>query len=371
MMLARHHKFPDIKSEGIQGLGKLVMFASEDAHYSFVKGSIWMGHGSQGVIKVKTDESGRLDPIDLEVKMIEQLSLGSVPFMIACTSGTTVLSAFDPIHEVVKIGQKYGVWVHVDACLGGSALFSSKHRHLLKGIEDADSVSWNLHKLGVGLFTSCSTFERFLILRYSFPPPQGIPLQASLFMTRYPSLLRETNCLNAEYLFQKDKYYDDSYDSGDKSIQCGRKVDCLKVYLALLGRGRIQTERLIDNVFDVASYATAKMRVTPGFKLVLENGFEGGNVCFWFIPSSLRKEDGSLPDTDILNKVCPAVKERMMTEGKIMVNYQPLSSKKLPNFFRLVLTCLPPSTKQDIDVFVDEVARLAESINWEPYLLAK
>lgn len=149
MILARHQKFPNIKTEGIGSLGKLVMFCSEDAHYSFVKGSIWMGHGSNSVIRVKTDERGRIDPLDLERQIQKQTTKGSVPFMIACTSGTTVLSAFDPIHEVVKVSQKYGIWLHVDAALGGTVLFSDKHGYLMRGIEEADSVTWNLHKLGV------------------------------------------------------------------------------------------------------------------------------------------------------------------------------------------------------------------------------
>lgn len=65
---------------------------------------------------------------------------------------------------------------------------------------------------------------------------QGVPLQCSVFLTRHPTLLTQANSLNAEYLFQNDKYYDASYDSGDKSIQCGRKVDSLKLTLALLAR---------------------------------------------------------------------------------------------------------------------------------------
>lgn len=176
--------------------------------------------------------------------------------------------------------------------------------------------------------------------------------------------MTEANSLKAEYLFQNDKYYDASYDSGDKSIQCGRKVDSLKVYLGLFARGQQETKDLVDNVFSIADYVTDKIRKTPGFKLVFDNGFEGGNICFWYIPSFLRKKDGLLPDPEVLHKVCPAIKEKMMQEGKIMVNYQPLSSKKLPNFFRLVLTCIPAPNKEDMDFFVDEIARLGELITF-------
>lgn len=149
MILARHEKFPEIKTKGLCNMGQLVIFVSEDAHYSFVKGSIWMGHGSNSVVKVKSNEYGVMDVSNLEQCIEDSLKDGKIPLMIACTSGTTVLGAFDPIFEVSKVAEKYKLWLHVDAALGGTVLFSSKHKHLMAGVQFADSVAWNLHKLGV------------------------------------------------------------------------------------------------------------------------------------------------------------------------------------------------------------------------------
>lgn len=150
MILARHRKFPELKREGLAGLdGELVMFCSEDAHYSFVKGSIWMGQGSKSVIKVKSDAKGRLDAAHLKLAIASAITAGKLPYMVACTAGTTVLGAFDPIDEVVSVCKHYDLWLHVDAALGGTVLFSKTHRDLMRGIESADSMTWNLHKLGV------------------------------------------------------------------------------------------------------------------------------------------------------------------------------------------------------------------------------
>lgn len=149
MILARHEKFPEIKTKGLCGIGQLVIFVSEDAHYSFVKGSFWMGHGSNSVVKIRTNECGIMDVTNLEECIEECLKDKKIPLMIACTSGTTVLGAFDPILEVSKVAQKYKLWLHVDAALGGTVLFSRKHKHLMNGVQFADSVAWNLHKLGV------------------------------------------------------------------------------------------------------------------------------------------------------------------------------------------------------------------------------
>ena len=82
---------------------------------------------------------------------------------------------------------------------------SKKYRHLLRGSHLADSVAWNLHKM------LC------------------VPLQCSAFVTAHRGLLQETNGASATYLFQQDKFYNVSYDTGDKSLQCGRKADGFKV----------------------------------------------------------------------------------------------------------------------------------------------
>ncbi|RWS23086.1 glutamate decareboxylase-like protein, partial [Leptotrombidium deliense] len=309
--------------------------------YSFVKGAIWLGMGSDAVIKVKTDEKGRMNPLELDRAILKAKREGKVPFFVGCTSGTTVLGAFDPLAPIAQICKKHNLWMHVDAALGGTVLLSRKHRHLMDGIQFADSMTWNLHKLA------------------------AIPLQCSAFLTRHNTLLTECNSLNAEYLFQCDKYYDASYDSGDKSIQCGRKVESLKVWLAFAARGERQMEKLVDNIFDMVEYTCRKLREKPCFRLVLPE-FESNNVCFWFIPQSMRRTNGLLLKSDSkLSKVCPSIKGKMMKEGKLMVNYQPLTSKNLPNFFRLVFTCFPATTKEDVDFLVNEIEKLGNNSCFE------
>lgn len=196
---------------------------------------------------------------------------------------------------------------------------------------------------------------------------QGVPLQCSAFITRHSKLLTEANSLNAEYLFQNDKYYDASYDSGDKSIQCGRKVDSLKLWLAIAGRGVLDLQASVDRMFEVASYVTNKLKNHENFELVIPQ-FQGNTICFWYVPKELRPLSSSNGiegiDKERLHKVCPAIKAAMMKEGKLMVNYQPLTSKGLPNFFRLVLTCMPLPTTQDMDEFVEAISRLASNISF-------
>lgn len=123
-----------MQKTGLHGLPRLVLFTSEDAHYSVKKLSSFLGIGSDNVYLVQTDDRGKMKPSHL-VELIEKsIEEGAKPFMVSATAGTTVLGAFDPIEELADICEKYNIWLHVDAAWGGGALVSAKHRHLMKGI---------------------------------------------------------------------------------------------------------------------------------------------------------------------------------------------------------------------------------------------
>lgn len=107
-------------------------------------------------------------------------------------------------------------------------------------------------------------------------------------------------------------------------------------------------------------YFTDKLKQHPGFELVLPS-FQSNNICFWYIPTSIR--NGEKPK-ELISKVAPAIKKKMMECGTLMIGYQPLTTKNLPNFFRFVLSCFPKPTKEDLDFVVSEIERLGESIEF-------
>ena len=99
---------------------------------------------------------GRMIPSELERLINERLELGHRPYFVNSTQGTTVVGAFDPIQPIADICDKYGLWLHIDAAWGGGCLLSRSQRHRLAGIERANSVTWNPHKL-MGTLLQCST----------------------------------------------------------------------------------------------------------------------------------------------------------------------------------------------------------------------
>lgn len=246
------------------GIPPLAIFTSEDAHYSLKKAAHWLGIGSDNCIAVSTNDRGQMSLDDLETKIQAAKTRGCVPFFINATAGTTVLGAFDDIDSIAEVAERHGLWLHVDACLGGSALLAFKHRKLLNGLHRANSFAWNPHKT------------------------LGVPLQCSLFLTRESNLLARCNSIEVNYLFQQDKFYDISYDTGNKSVQCGRKIDAFKFWLMLKARGYGDYGHLVDHAIELSRLLEQKLRQRADCFRLVQDKHEYSNVCFWYIPKVMR-----------------------------------------------------------------------------------
>nr|XP_014089267.1 cysteine sulfinic acid decarboxylase [Bactrocera oleae] len=341
LVLARYSRHPQVKTAGMFGMRPLALFTSEESHYSFVKAAHWLGLGADNCVVVKTNERGQMLTNDLEAKILKAQESGCEPFFVNATAGTTVLGAFDDLNAIADVCEKYGLWLHVDACLGGSALLSYRNRHLLAGLDRTNSFAWNPHK------------------------SLGAPLQCSLFLTRERDLLTRCNSIQVNYLFQQDKFYDVSYDTGNKSIQCGRKIDAFKFWLMLKARGYGCFGRLLDHSIDISKVLVEKIRQrgSERFRLVLEDN-QYMNVCFWYIPKALRGLKETPEWRERLYTVAPKIKERMAYSGTVMIGYAPLQYRGLGNFFRMVFTCFPVLEEAELDFILNEIERLSEECEY-------
>uniref|UniRef100_F6VMM8 Glutamate decarboxylase 2 n=1 Tax=Monodelphis domestica TaxID=13616 RepID=F6VMM8_MONDO len=304
-------------------------------HFSVKKGAAALGIGTDSVILIKCDERGKMIPSDLERRIVEVKQKGFVPFLVSATAGTTVYGAFDPLPAIADICKKYKIWMHVDAAWGGGLLMSRKHKWKLNGVERANSVTWNPHKM------------------------MGVPLQCSALLVREEGLMQSCNQMHASYLFQQDKHYDLSYDTGDKALQCGRHVDVFKLWLMWRAKGTIGFEAQVDKCLELAEYLYNLIKNREGYKMVFDGKPQHTNVCFWYIPPSLRHMEDNEERMSRLLKVAPVIKARMMEYGTTMVSYQPLGDKV--NFFRMVISN-PAATHQDIDFLIEEIERLGQDL---------
>lgn len=334
--LSRFRKNPNVANTGLWDMPKMRLYASKEAHYSLKKAGQFLGIGADNVIGIPSDDAGRMRTDLLHAQLDDDEAAGFCPLLVTATSGSTVLGSFDRLNDVADVCAKHSVWMHVDAVWGGGVLLTSRYRSLMDGVSRADSVSWNLHKMS------------------------NVPIQASAFLVREKGLLQRSNAQEAEYLFQPDKPYDTSFDIGVRSIQCGRHVDVLKVWMMWKGLGDTGMGERVERAFENAQYFTQKLRETEGFQLVLPE-FEYTNVCFWYIPPSLRGLDTTQDWWTKVGKVAPLIKKRMMAAGTMMIAHQPLSHKNLVNFFRMIITN-PLCDFLDMDFAIAEIERLGKDI---------
>lgn len=160
---------------------ELVAFISSESHYSFLKASTVAGIPRENIMTIQTKSNGEMDTEHLRECIEEAKLQNKHPFFVAVTSGSTVRGSFDPIEDIISVCRQEGtdnrnyfdasdsfsirgdIWVHVDAAWGGPAIFSKRKelRTLMKGVEKADSFTFNPHKM------------------------LGAPLQTSIFVSRH------------------------------------------------------------------------------------------------------------------------------------------------------------------------------------------
>ncbi len=342
LQLARHRIRPEVRTSGATG-EKLTMFVSSSGHYAATKSAALLGLGTNAVIEVASDEGGAMIPSALEDAIDASLAAGHVPFAIIATSGTTVTSAFDDVDALADIAETRGLWLHVDGCYGGSALFSPTHRHLLDGVERSDSLVWNLHKM------------------------MGMTQQCTVLLVRDPELLGPCFSQRADYLFQPDKLHAE-YDSGDRTFQCARRVDVLKLWLAWKHHGDAGFAGRIDHGVEMADYARRRIAASNGEFAPVAGRFT--NIVFAWIPPARRPLEltpQAIAELDValfneLHGLPPRIKARMQSEGTAMMGFQPIEGL---NTFRLLFMNTNVTTA-DVDALLDRVSEYGASVVGEP-----
>ncbi len=134
---------PALRHRGIEGIA---VFVSERGHYSFGKAADLLGIGRDNLVKIPTDNCNRIDMQELQgaVRRLQERNI--LPLALVGIAGTTETGNIDPLEALADFAAELGCHFHVDAAWGGPTLFSDRHRHLLAGIERADSVTIDAHK---------------------------------------------------------------------------------------------------------------------------------------------------------------------------------------------------------------------------------
>lgn len=147
-----------LNRRGLQGEDRpLVVYASAHAHSSVDKAALLAGFGRENVRLVPADEKNAMRADELTRAIEADVQAGMVPCAIVATVGTTTATAFDPVAAIAAVARRFGVWLHVDAAMAGSAMILPECRWMWEGVEGADSLVVNPHKW-LGAAMDCSVY---------------------------------------------------------------------------------------------------------------------------------------------------------------------------------------------------------------------
>jgi glutamate/tyrosine decarboxylase-like PLP-dependent enzyme len=251
VLLALASAFPGYQRDGLVGLtGRPLLYASDQAHDSFVKVARMTGIGERALRRVRSDARQRLDVDDLRRLVARDRSGGKVPFCVIGTAGTTATGAIDPLPVIADLCRTEGLWFHVDAAWGGLALLSDQLRPHVAGIERANSVTWDAHK--------------------TLPIPMG----AGMFFCRAHPIVRSFFSVNTGYVPEALAGREDAYQH---SIQWSRRFIGLKVFLTLAELGSEGIARMIEHQAAMACLLRERL-VESGWRLMNDTPLP--LVCF-------------------------------------------------------------------------------------------
>jgi aromatic-L-amino-acid/L-tryptophan decarboxylase len=289
-----------IREEGMSGrkdLPLLRVYVSEQAHSSIEKGVITLGLGQRALRKIPTDSEFRMDSKALADAIEEDKQNGIVPFCIVATVGTTSTSSIDPVAEIVPIGEKHAMWLHVDAAYAGSAAVVPELRHILKGCERADSLAVNPHKW---LFT---------------------PFDLSVLYCRHLGLLRRAFSLVPEYLRTPEQ--EQVRSGSDYGVQLGRRFRALKLWMIIRYFGheglaaRIREHCRLAKLFASWVEADRDWELMAPLPLAL--------VCFRACPRTQAADEAARSGRlDVLNE---AIMHGVNATGKALLSHTKLNDK--------------------------------------------
>jgi aromatic-L-amino-acid/L-tryptophan decarboxylase len=267
-----------IRERGMAGradLPRLRVYASVHAHSSVDKAIITLGLGQENLVHIDADDVFRMRVDALEAAVRADRAQGFLPLATVATIGTTSTTSVDPVPAIAALCAREGMWLHVDGSYGGVAAVVPEMRHVLAGVELADSLVVNPHKW---LFT---------------------PIDLSAMFTRRPDVLKRAFSLVPEFLVTREQ--SEVVNLMDYGVQLGRRFRALKLWMVIRAFGAeglaARLRRHMEMARDFASWVDAE----PEWECVAPVPFS--LVCFRYAPNGTSEREREALNAAILERV--------------------------------------------------------------------
>ncbi|HUP00750.1 MAG TPA: pyridoxal-dependent decarboxylase [Gemmatimonadota bacterium] len=319
----------DAWSTGLAGERPLAVLGSSAAHYSVARSLQVMGLGKDGFVPVQVDERLRLRPEALEEAFDGAERTGRRVFAVVASSCATAAGTFDPLEEIADFCAARGLWLHVDGAHGAAAALSDQYRHLVAGIERADSVVWDAHKLL--LVPSLVT---------------GVVFREA--GDAYAAFEHE-----ASYLYE-GRDIREWFNISRRTLECTKPMLALRLWCVLAAHGREFFAAYIDHVFGMARRFGRRIAAAPDFELPVEP--ESNIVAFRYVPADGARFGTEGPDrAGGLDRLQTRIRRRLIESGEFY-----LTQARLPAGVHLRTVLMNPlTTDGDLDALLDGIREAA------------
>lgn len=282
---ALKHSNHDVQQDGLPDYAnKMRIICSNKSHFTVQKSASLMGLGEKSVVLVDTNIQGQIDTNHLQETIKQLKAEGLHPFAVVGMAGTTDHGAIDDLTTVVNIAHQHHCWCHIDGAYGAALQLSATHKHRLQGIELADSVSVDFHKLFY----------------------QTISCGALLIKNKanFNSLLH-----HADYLNRED---DELPNLVDKSIATTKRFDALKMFITLKALGMQQLGEFYDYLLELTTQVAQMIEENEHFQLCCQPLL---STVLFKLSSNLQ---GSLSDAEF-NQLHQELRLKLLTSGDAVV----------------------------------------------------
>jgi L-2,4-diaminobutyrate decarboxylase len=280
---------------------------SDQAHYSIGRNVKIMGLGNGSIIKVPVGQGYRMNTDMLGQLKKEAEDKGIRVISVVASACSTATGTYDNLIAIADFCEEHDLWMHVDGAHGMGVLFSDKYRHLVRGVERADSVVIDFHKMLL------------------------VPALNTLIMFKNGERSFETFAQKASYLF-KHSGKPAWYDSAIRTIECTKSSLGIVAYTALKYYRNGYYKEYIDSRYDLAALFAGIIKSESWLQLAAEP--DSNIVCFRYAPEGA--------DNEQLNRANSAIRDRIMKDGSFYIVQTELDGK-----IWLRVTIINPVTSED------------------------